>query len=114
MVKEMCFDNLPEAVGLLIEKVESLEKMLMEKPVHHQPTQTKQLLTVREAAEFLSLAVPTVYSMVSRGDLPHMKRSKRLYFDREELMSYLKQGRQQTNDEVRESALDCLTKKRRG
>ena len=67
------------------------------KQVHsNQPTETDKLLTVHEAAEFLSLAVPTVYSMVSRGELPVMKRSKRLYFSRVELINYLKQGRKKT------------------
>lgn len=45
-------------------------------------SQTEQLLTIQEAAEFLSLTVPTLYSKVSRGELPVMKRSKRLYFSK--------------------------------
>ena len=54
--------------------------------------QTERLLTIQEAAEFLSLTVPTMYSKVSKGELPVMKRSKRLYFSRTELLEYLKQG----------------------
>jgi len=49
-----------------------------------------QLLTIQQAAEFLSLSVPTLYSKVSKGELPVMKRSKRLYFSRIQLMEYLK------------------------
>ena len=55
--------------------------------------QSERLLTIQEAAEFLSLTVPTMYSKVSKGELPVMKRSKRLYFSRTELLEYLKQGR---------------------
>ena len=54
--------------------------------------QPEQLLTIQEAAEFLSLTVPTMYSKVSKGELPVMKRSKRLYFSRTELMEYIKEG----------------------
>lgn len=83
---------------------------------HHnrqEPTTTEpreKLLTVKETAEFLSLSVPTIYSKVSRGELPVMKRSKRLYFSNLELMDYLKQGRQLTNDEIEQEAEKYLSK----
>jgi len=54
--------------------------------------QTEQLLTIQEAAKFLSLTVPIMYSKVSKGELPVMKRGKRLYFSRTELLEYVKQG----------------------
>ena len=67
---------------------------------NEQPTtdQPEQLLTIQEAAEFLSLTVPTMYSKVSKGELPVMKRSKRLYFSRTELLEYLKEGRKKSNN----------------
>lgn len=64
----------------------------------------EQLLTIQEAAEFLSLTVPTMYSKVSKGELPVMKRSKRLYFSRTELLDYLKQGRKKSNAEIEAEA----------
>lgn len=72
-----------------------------------------KLLTIQEAAEFLSLSVPTLYSKVSKSELPVMKRSKRLYFSQQELFSYLKEGRQKTNAEIEAEAEGYLTKKRR-
>lgn len=60
-------------------------------PIEH----SEKLLNVQEAAQFLNLTVPTIYSKVSRGELPVMKRSKRLYFSNTELMEYLKEGRKQ-------------------
>lgn len=76
--------------------------------------QPEQLLTIQETAAFLSLAVPTIYGMVSRGELPHMKRSKRVYFSRVELMEYLKEGRKKTNAEIQEEADQYLSKKKGG
>jgi excisionase family DNA binding protein len=64
------------------------------KPTTEQP---EQLLIVQEAAQFLNLTVPTIYSKVSKGELPVMKRSKRLYFSKLELMEYLKEGRKNNN-----------------
>ena len=73
---------------------------------NEQPTtdQTEQFLTIQEAAEFLSLTVPTMYSKVSKAQLPVMKRSKRLYFSRTELMEYLKDGRKKSNAEIEQEA----------
>lgn len=74
--------------------------------------QGEQLLTIQEAAEFLNLTVPTIYSKVSRSEIPVMKRSKRLYFSKLELISYLKEGRKKTMAETaREAELYCNTKK---
>ena len=76
--------------------------------------QPEQLLTIQEAAEFLSLTVPTMYSKVSKGELPVMKRSKRLYFSRTELLEYLKDGRKKSNAEIEQEAEACLLNKKKG
>jgi excisionase family DNA binding protein len=65
---------------------------------------TDELLTVQDAAKFLSLSVPTVYGLISKGDIPVMKRSKRCYFLRADLIEYLKQGRKKTNAEIEATA----------
>lgn len=73
--------------------------------------QPEQLLTIQQAAEFLSLTVPTIYSKVSKGELPFMKRGKRLYFSKTELMEYIKAGRKQTKAELENEAETYLKKK---
>lgn len=82
-----------------------------EQPTNDHP---EQLLTIQEAAEFLSLTVPTMYSKVSKGDLPVMKRSKRLYFSRTELLEYLKQGRKKSNAEIEQEAEAYLLNNKKG
>lgn len=83
---------------------------------NEQPTtdQLEQLLTIQEAAEFLSLTVPTMYSKVSKGELPVMKRSKRLYFSRTELLEYLKYGRKKSNAEIEQEAKAYLLNNKKG
>lgn len=76
--------------------------------------QPEQLLTIQEAAEFLSLTVPTIYSKVSKGELPVMKRSKRLYFSRTELLEYLKDGRKKSNAEIEAEAKAYLLNNKKG
>jgi len=76
--------------------------------------QPEQLLTIQEAAEFLSLSVPTIYSKVSKGELPFMKRGKRLYFSSTELLDYIKTGRQKSNAEIEQEAEAYLLKNKKG
>lgn len=70
-----------------------------------------ELLTVQDTAKFLSLSVPTVYTLISKGELPVMKRSKRCYFSKVELINYLKQGRKKTLAETASEAETYLKKK---
>lgn len=101
---QITFDQLPEAVARLTKEVSELKRLLIEKQEQTSTKQPEKLLTVQEAAEFLNLAVPTIYSKVNKGELPVMKRSKRLYFSSTELMEYLKEGRKKTNAEIEQKA----------
>jgi len=88
----------------------SVRKVLKETPPQTvEPTdQPEQLLTIQEAAEFLSLTVPTMYSKCSKGELPVMKRSKRLYFSSIQLMEYIKSGAKKSNAEIEAEAESYL------
>ena len=103
--------------GLTLDQLQTFIKEAVNEAIGNieapQPTdQAEKLLSVKEAGEFLGLAVPTIYSKVSRGELPVMKQGNRLYFSSIELMEYIKDGRQLTNDEVRQEAEEYLTSKR--
>jgi hypothetical protein len=51
------------------------------------------------AVKITGLAKPTIYALVSQSKIPYMKKSKRLYFSREELTSWIKDGKRKTNGE---------------
>ncbi len=104
MEQNLTFDQLPKAVTMLTKEVSELKRLLIEKQEQPTTEQPEQLLTVQEAAQFLNLTVPTIYSKVSKGELPVMKRSKRLYFSSTELMEYLKEGRKKSNAEIEQEA----------
>jgi excisionase family DNA binding protein len=102
-----------EALEARLSNIETLLLDLKHLP-KEQPTQTQQdeLLTVQDTAEFLSLSVPTIYGLISKGELPVMKRSKRCYFSKSELMDYLKQGRKKTLAETASDADQYLKSKK--
>ena len=72
---------------------------------------TDEILTIEQAANFLKLTKPTIYSKCSRRELPHMKRNKRLYFSKDELMNYLKEGKTRTYEEIDQMAKDYILKR---
>jgi len=92
------------------ERLSNIEKLLLnlKLPIQEVGNNSEQLLTVQECADFLKLTKPTIYSKVSKGELPYMKRSKRLYFSKAELTEYLKKGRIKTNEEVKDDAHNNL------
>lgn len=75
--------------------------------------ETDQLLTVKEAADFLGITVATIYSKKSRGELPVCKPpgSKRLFFSKKALTEYVLAGRQKSNNEIEAEADSYLKKK---
>jgi excisionase family DNA binding protein len=108
MEQSISFENLPNAVFQLNEKLDRIEKMLLHTKSNTSNGETDDLLTIDEASKFLHLSKATLYSKVSKGELPYMKRSKRLYFSKAELTEYLKKGRIKTNDEVIDDAHNNL------
>lgn len=75
-------------------------------------TEVKEsFLSIEEAASFLKISIHTIYSKVSRKEIPSMKRNGRLYFSSKDLTEYIKSGRKLTNDEVDAAADKYLAKK---
>ena len=98
-------------------RLNNIETLLLD--IKHKPKETGEqldkevLLTVKDTAKFLSLSVPTIYGLIHKGELPVMKRSKRCYFSKIELINYLKQGRKKTVAETA-SEVDTYLKKKGG
>lgn len=88
--------NIDDLIGdIANEVVNRLEQYY--KDQNNSIDQDHHLMTVTEAAEFLRLSTTTIYRLASKGDFPSLKRSKRLYFMRRDLLHYLEEGRKQTN-----------------
>jgi excisionase family DNA binding protein len=114
-MQQVTYNSMPEALQLIAERLEAVHRLLSE---GHEPQPQQQpeneLLTIQGAAEFLRLSVPTIYAKVNRRELPFMKRSKRLYFDKTELLAYLKKGRALTTEEAGTAAFDLVGKNKKG
>jgi len=94
------FEELPQAISTLHEKVDCIKDLLLENRSKNFQRPRDDLLTIKEAAEFLSLSVPTLYTKVSRKEIPVNKRGKRLYFSTVELSEWVRSGRKKTTEEI--------------
>ena len=100
------FESLPQVVHELSVKIDNFALLLKSTT---QREDQNDLLNTKEAAKFLNLSVPTLYSKVSKKEIPHMKRGKRLYFSKLELTDYIKSGKVFSDKEIDEQADDFLS-----
>ncbi|MDW8297529.1 MAG: helix-turn-helix domain-containing protein [Raineya sp.] len=49
----------------------------------------KEYLNIDEASKLLSLTKKTIHNFTSQGKIPHFKKGKRLYFERQKLLEWL-------------------------
>ncbi|MCE7863301.1 MAG: DNA-binding protein [Bacteroidetes bacterium CHB5] len=51
--------------------------------------------------QITGLKKKTIYNLVNKRLIPHAKRGKRLYFDEQELMQWIQEGKRHTHRELR-------------
>jgi excisionase family DNA binding protein len=110
---KMTFEELPLAVSQLHDKVNNIERLLLERS-NDPHSESDQLLTIQQAGDLLSLSVTTIYGLVSRSEIPVNKMGKRLYFSKQELIDWIKSGRKKTVYEISAETDKYLIDKRRG
>ena len=93
--QETTFNELPGLVSELYRKVSRMERML-ENITPNQEAEDKPM-DLDECSRFIGLAKPTIYTKVNKKEIPHHKISKKLYFYKEELTEWIKNGKTNPN-----------------
>ena len=105
--EKVSFDELPQAVAYLTEKVEELSVMVSKlQPV--QKPQERKPIEVDMACTILKKAKPTIYNLVRKGVLPAYKKGKKLYFYEDELLQWIETGRKETNQQTYDEMLATM------
>lgn len=106
------FDTINERFDKLENQYRSLADLIRS----NSKEDSEELLTVQDASKLLNLSIPTIYTKVSKAELPvmKMKRSKRLYFSKTDLLEYLKEGKRKTVSEIEAEADQYLVKPKKG
>ncbi len=79
---------------------DELENFFRENRVGNNEAKTNEIGGIDLAIEITGLAKPTIYSLVSERKIPHSKQGKRLYFSREDLLEWIKNGKRKTQNEI--------------
>lgn len=74
----------------------------------------KNVLTIRDVSALTGLSLSWIYKATCERRIPHYKPSgKILYFDRKEIEDWMRQGKQLSNDELEQQAINfCVTNKK--
>ena len=96
MLKEnLTFNDLPEMVGKLCERIESLENALKDTLVKQAPAKENLHvpMTVEEVCSYLGISKSSFYYKAKHGGIPTIKQGNHLFVYRDELDKWLETGR---------------------
>lgn len=100
--EKITFDSLPEAISLLLEKVERIERALEKK---NQYSNLPPILDIKKAAELAGRTENAIRCQVKLGNIPYFKRDRRLHFETDKFLAWIR-GEDQEGHE--EDPLDLL------
>lgn len=92
----------------------SLSRVLAKSEIATSTLEQDKIFTIEEAASFLSLSRHTIYDLTSRSAIPYLKKGRRLYFSKEDLISWLKDSRRATKAEADQEADSYLAGIKKG
>jgi excisionase family DNA binding protein len=112
---EISFNNMPEALAYLINKVERLETLLHSEDKSEQ-TESDKWLNLADLCDYHPdhPAKPTVYAWIGQRSIPYHKKGKKLMFLKSEIDSWLKEGRRKTAAEIQVEAEQFVTTNKKG
>lgn len=76
--------------------------------------QQKEMLNVQELSDYIGMSTSSIYKLVYNNIIPFYKpNGKILYFDREEINTWLRQNKSQSISQLEQQALDYSFKNRK-
>ena len=102
-------EDLPSAVSEILEKVNGIEQHLR---ITSEVSGRLEdgLLTISGAGDLLNLSKNTIYKLAQNRAVPYIKKGGRLYFLKDELLLWVKEGRKLTKAELQAEAEIALIK----
>ena len=101
-MEKLTFDKVPQAIEDILKKLADIEKLLAAKKQNED--RFSEVMDISKAVEFLKLTKSTIYTKVSRGELPAFKSGKRLLFNKLELIENIQLNKKMSNYQLRKEA----------
>lgn len=108
-MESLKFEQLPSVVADLKKEVVEMKVLIIQQG---KPQQTDNPINIQEVAKITGLSVPTLYGYCQRGEIPFNKKGKRNYFFRNEIIDWIKTGKQKTVKDVEEEVEEFLSNKK--
>ena len=104
-----------ESIETRLRNIEDLILEIKHRPLKASNEPQNARISIDQAAELLQLTKPTIYSKHSKGELPGVcKVGKKLFFEKDVLISWIKEGRKLSNSEIAAAADNYLTSTKKG
>ena len=84
-MENLRFEDLPKVASVMLEKLENLEKHLIEIKENFQPKEPEELMTREETAKYLKISLTTLWQWSKKGILPSYSIGNRVYYKRKEI-----------------------------
>ena len=110
----LSFNDMPQALAYLINKVDRLETLLNTNRLASE--ETDQWFNIDELIEYLP-DHPTkscIYTWTSTGYIPSIKKGKKLIFSKKDIDNWLKTGKRKSAAEIHAEAMQALDNKKKG
>ena len=113
--EKLSFNDMPEAMAYLINKVEKLEALLTNNSKSDNTTESDKRFNIQELCSYLPdrPARQTVYGWIGQRLIPYHKKGKKLQFLKSEIDNWLKADKRQTLDELQAEAEEAFNCKKR-
>jgi len=105
MITPNPFDEIIERLAR-IERVCSVLEEKTNQTANSPPVE--EPIDIQEASAVIKKKVPTIYGHVHRCEIPHYKKSGKLYFLRSELIAWMLSGKKKTGKEIEQLAAKTL------
>lgn len=102
MIKNLDNETLLLKVESHDHRIEVLENLIRD---------AKQVLTLEEAALFMGISKSSLYKMTHKHELPFFRpNGKLIYFEKAELLKWMRQNRTLSDEETRQAAANHMDK----
>lgn len=107
-MKSYTFDQLPSFMKNIDERLEKIEELLNKR--FQTQISEEDYISAKNASVLLNFTLSTLYSKVCRREIPFYKQGNRLYFSRQELSDWIKDGRKKTLIDIDISAASIVNR----
>jgi excisionase family DNA binding protein len=94
------FETLPKAMDELRLGQSRLTELISQLLSYQAPKDKEEFITLKQVCELTGYAAPTIYGLIGKDAIPHFKRGQKLFFERETILKWIKEGKRKTKAEI--------------